>query len=301
MTKTKPAEENKIVYPPVQIFEFNSTPEQKKDELPVASILNRPALSADFPTSGGTYVYHEGDKWPVKGWPFKEAVFAANTVKRAILNTIKFVGSSPARYFIGLFFILPKFIQKKIMRSALEQFTEYSNHVYSNWGVYIKPNFMCDCAREISRVGLQMAGLDETSQRLVKSICMILEYDDAYRYRFQDIVGETSKEQLKKNLSKELVRLVEIARIRDEKGTGPKMQHLKEVLPFILRLPGIKETILTFLDHADLNKLKLDEIDSYRCLIWGDYEFGGRSFKDRLEERIRIDKEWIADVESKKK
>lgn len=281
-----------VIYPPIQIFEAPSTPQERRQELPKENALNKLAVKADFPITGGTYVYHQGDKYPVKGWPFKEAVFAADNVKRAAINLMKFVGSSPTRYLMGLFFLLPKSIKEKVIRSAIVEFTDFTDIVFTRWAVYIKPNFMSDVAREFSRVGLQMAGLDESNQRLVKAIAMIIEYDDAYRYRFQDICGELNVEDLKKDPSKELVRLINIAISRDEKGTGPKIKYLRRIMPFIMSLPGVKDTILTFIQYADINKMKLDEIDMYRCLIWGDYDFAGIPLERRVEMRINIDKQW---------
>lgn len=304
--KTEPKiGEPTIVYPPIQIFEANTNPEQTRKEVPADNPLNKIALSADFPAAGGTHVYHLGDKYPVKGWPFKEAVFATNTVKRALINLIRFAGSSPAKYFLGLFLLLPSFIQKKIMRRAMEEFADYTYIVFTNWNVLIKPNFMCDAGRELSRVGIAMAGLDITSQRLVKALCMILEYDDAYRYRIQDLLGEMDVEDMKKDPAKEISRLIDIAIARDphgvneQAGTGFKFDAVRKVIPFIVRLPGVRETINTFFSYADVNKMKLDEIDFYRCLIWGDYEFGGIPFQKRVEMRILIDKEWREEIEKK--
>lgn len=294
-----------IVYPPIQIFEANTNAEQTRKDLPAETPLNKIAISADFPVTGGTYVYHQGDKFPTKGWPFKEAVFATNTVKRAILNLIRFAGSSPARYFLGLFLFLPSFIQRKIMKKAMQEFADYTYIVFTNWNVLIKPNFMCDIGREVSRVGLQMAGLDIPSQRLVKALCMILEYDDAYRYRIQDLMGELNVVDMKKDPAKELSRLLDIAIARDpagineQAGTGFKFNVVKNIIPFMVRLPGVKETINTFFQYANVEKMKLDDIDFYRCLLWGDYEFGGISFAKRLEMRIQIDKEWNESIEKK--
>jgi hypothetical protein len=44
--------------------------------------------------------------------------------------------------------------------------------------------------REIRRVALLTAGDNEDNEQLVETICMILEFDDAYRYRLQDGFGE---------------------------------------------------------------------------------------------------------------
>jgi hypothetical protein len=279
-----------VLHPPRFLFEDEGVrienPEtvQKTDNI---VMLNSYAVCPD---EGGVYMYTDGCKWPERAWPFREAVFAIDTVKRAIMNTAKFCLSIPRNIFSP----------SKIVRSAIEQFTDYTDIVFTRWGVYWKPQYYCTSVREIWRVGMEMAGDDIVSQRLVKAICMILEFDSAYRYRFQDLMGEFSWSNYMKNPAKELVRVMTIGQSRDPNGTGPKYETIIRLIPWVMRITCIRNGLEYFFGYVDLEKLKLDEIDWYRVLVWGDYNFRGLTLNDRLEERARIDLEWFMSLRENK-
>ncbi len=274
----------------------------------LTGLLSTPIIDIQFPKHGGVLVYHQGDLYPVKGWPFKEATYACDTIKRAIINGIKFAISSPVRYLLALFVLLPKSLKRKAINNAIEQFTDYTEKVFDVWGrilplqdedgaefglqgVVWKPQFYCDMVREIRRVGMQMAGERIPNQRLVEAMCMILEFDDAYRYRLQDGFGLIDREALKRDPAKEIVRVLTIMRDRGI-GTADKFQSFVKVIPFLFKIRDLKQVFIQFFSQVDLKKLSLDEVDFYRCLLWGGYQFRGIPDPERASLRIMIDAEW---------
>lgn len=257
-------------------------------ELQISNYVTR----LDFPEEGGMLVYHEGDKYPAKGLPFREAVLAADVAKRSALNIVRFLASSPVRYFLPFALLLPGFVKKAILRSAIERYCDLTDTMFVRTSAYIKPQYFCTMAREIHRVGMEIAGDDEAMKRFVMTVCMVFEYDDAYRYRMQDIFGEIDRERLLTSPASELSRVFKIGAERGS-GTAEKFGDFARLIPFLFWIGSIRRPLMDFFASVDLDNLKLDDVDWYRCLIWGGYKFRGVPDDQRVSMRMMIDADWL--------
>jgi hypothetical protein len=119
-------------------------------------------------------------------------------------------------------------------------------------------------------------------------IMMILEFDNAYRYRVQDLVGETSKENLK-SLVKEIKRLFKIYLEREiqnqdilEWGARGKFYRLY-ILRFLFYLPKFRNAFLKALDEINLENIKFDINDRFHISFWRGYDYEGKSFDERYQ------------------
>lgn len=284
----------------------------EKEIIPTHTImraqLTTPVYNVEFPKGGGVLSYHVGDMYPVKAWPFKEAIYAIDGIKRLLINAVKFITSSPTRYLLIPFILFPASWKKRVIDRAVAEFADYTDVIFDRWGrimtftddagnefglqgVVWKPQFYCDMVREFRRVAMPMVGDSVAYQKLVETICMILEFDDAYRYRIQDGMGTIDRTALLKDPARELTRAFTIMQQRGQ-GTNEKFGSFIKAFPFLFRLPGVRNVIKTFFSQVDLKKLCLDEIDMYRCLLWAGHEFGGTPDRERASLRIMIDSEW---------
>lgn len=282
--------------PPKEMFEAD-----KKEVVPVHGIakgqLNTPTYNVELPPEGGVLSWHVGDKFPVKSWPFREAIYAIDCIKRVIINGARFFTKLPINILRG-----------RVIRSAMEFFVDYCDTVFDRWGrmlpmqddngmefglqgVCWKPQFYCDMVREFRRVALQIAGDDEVNKKFVNAICMIFEFDDAYRYRIQDGFGIIDREAFLKNPGKEARRVFKIMQERGE-GTSEKFGTFVKIIPFIFKVKIVRNTLKKFIELVDIEKMVLDEVDFYRCLLWGGYRYMGMSDVERASLRIMIDEEW---------
>jgi hypothetical protein len=307
MERQTPQENNLRLLPPKEMFEG-----AQKETVPLHGIaagqLTTPVYHVELPPGGGVLSYHVGDKYPVKGWPFKEAVYAIDTIKRAMINGAKLLTSSPLRYIAGIALLLPRSLKRKMFHRAAEEFTNYTDVVFDRWGrilpmsdeqgtefgfqgVCWKPQYYCDMVRELRRVALLIAGDDPINHKLLDVLSMILEFDDAYRYRLQDGFGEIDGSAMLKNPRAELTRVFKLMERRGI-GTGTKFAQFAKLIPFALRLKDVQNMVRRFFEEADLTKLSLDEVDWYRCLLWGGYDFKGIPDQERASLRIMIDAEW---------
>jgi hypothetical protein len=295
--------------PPLELFEARDKEPLAANGLWAGQLIT-PTYHVDLPSEGGILSYHVGDKYPVKGWPFREAVYALDTIKRGIISTIRLLVSSPIRYLVavagGIFLLLPKKTQDKAIKSAIVQFTSYTDLVFGQWGrnieypepdgpiclqsVVLDPKYFCDMVREIYRAGMEMAS-DPSEKLLIQAICMLLEFDDAYRYRIQDAIELIDKDAIVRNPAKEIVRILGIM---EQRGplTAERFGSIKKLIPFILKIRTVRNSITGFFAKVDLEKLYLDEADWYRCLLWGGYAFRGVPDDQRLSTRMMIDAEW---------
>ena len=253
--------------------------------------LSIPTIRVHAPKSGGIWSYKAGCKYPDKGWVFREAVYANDIIKRALINIAHVIVETPIKYLLFPVILIPRSIQRRATRTALRWFTEWADMVYSKWNAYIKPEFYNDVSREIYRVGLMMSN-SVWERQLVKIICMFFEFDDAYRYRWQDACEQMDITQMIINPSKEFVRLIKIIRARDAGGIVPKVDLFLKVIPYAFRMTGAGDVLSEFFSQANIYEFYLDEADWYRCLIWGGYAFRGVPDAERASLRVMLDMQW---------
>lgn len=298
------------VLPPKEFFASSAMPVAMMHELP-ASQTNTPTYRIDTPPEGGVLNWQLGSKYPVKQWVFKEAIFAVDCIKRAVMNALRLATSSPARYLFAPIILVPNIYDWKgrLVRKAIEEFGDYAMIVFDRWGrllpfedeqgnqfglqgIVINPQYYCTVAREVRRVGMEMAGDWTPGRQFVEAVCMTLEFDDAYRYRAQDLMGEMNQPAFLANPAKEATRIMRIAMQRG-KGTEQKFQQFALAIPFLFRIGIIRKTMLEFFSKVDMTKLYLDTNDLYRCLIWGGWNFQGVPDIERVSIRLMIDAEWM--------
>lgn len=234
-----------------------------------------------YPAEGGIEVYYEGHKYPRKGWVRKEAVDASARVKRLVLVSIKF--ALRHKWMIPFLWLARK--------GLLRAFVDFSDNTLIPH--YFKPQFFCKSAREIYRVGMKFAQTED-EEKLVWAVVMIWEFDDAYRYRAQDILGELNKEALRKSPSKEIVRIFNLGVNRENKldENLNLLPRLDEIM--IKKWKVIRKAAIFFkkyLMELDLEKIKLDEGDWYYCLQRPGFNYRGMPYKERRKIRIKIDKD----------
>jgi hypothetical protein len=120
---------------------------------------------------------------------------------------------------------------------------------------------------------------------------LFLEYDNAYRFRFQDILECLNKDNLRRHPTREIIRLFDILRER-EYNINQKWDGLRRiVVPMMVVSPTVRRWVVNILSELDLTKVMLDEDDWYFCLNRHEYDFRGIPYAMRLEERKRVDKE----------
>jgi len=145
--------------------------------------------------------------------------------------------------------------------------------------VILKPEFMTPLASEMQGMifgFLKRLGIDHNlSKDFAKIFGCLIEYDNAYRYRLEDLFSETSAIDISRNPRKELKKLYTLYVQREKiPDVIRKVTPLYRLMSIFLLLPVVKSSIQeTLLPHTHFYRLQLDEIDKYWCKQRVDYDF----------------------------
>jgi len=252
-----------------------------------------PIKTTDTVPPTGQWVYFTELLYPRKGFPFPEVLFAVNIVKRftnSILQSVIYpwLGLS----WLG-FIILPWFIKKRIIFNLLWRYSELVNLVLKPYS--LKESYRMGVAKELDNWVTSFIKNLGFESSLGFAFSMFIEYDSAYTLRFQDIMSEVNKENLLKNPSKELGRLIEIFAERESRShLKKKLSTIVWGLRILFYIPRIRKAFIKATANIDFSKLSLSEADRYECLFYGNnngepqYLFMGRSYQDRQNELSKL-------------
>lgn len=229
----------------------------------------------------GIQIYIDGAPFPQKGLPTAESIWSINVIKKTIIEAIKLFATPQFCLSGAMFMILPK---RKFMNKLVASFNRIC------WGVLnphiLKTEYKTPIAQELTDMISSFAeelGIDiEHCHKLGQIIAHVIEYDNAYRYRLEDLMSETSKGRLTKSPIKEIHRLCGLLQERDVNPIVKKnAKRLAWFLTLLLLSPRIRKSFKKVLTNCTFSKLQLDESDTYWCLIREDYNCMGMNYEDR--------------------
>ena len=233
---------------------------------------DNPAHNGDI---GGIYVYLDGIKYPTKGFPTPDACRANDLVKRMIITQTRVLTSN----WLALF----SFIRPKNVKNLIKRMTEWA---YSISSPYYLKNIRYNWSLRELRVFLEdffeSTGLGEVNT--AKAFINILQYDNAYLLRFQDLLNETTQELLRDRPIREIWRLISILKERDNRAhLIDKFTSFAKIGSLLLLIPKYRRAYKRALDKIDIKRIQMDEADRYLVLRWAGYKFLGKTDEERRE------------------
>ena len=188
----------------------------------------------------GIMIHVQNGLFPKKGFPTVESVFAVNIVKTL---TIQFFLLSPVLLLLGKNRVLDSY--NKIANRAIDGYRLQDIYLCKAcYSIFLTLFFLLKSLKVSERIALETAN----------NIAHIFEYDDAWRYRLQDLITETSFEELKKNPQKEIDRILGIYLSRDFcPPINKKVKGFVFGVKLALRIPFIKKA---FIDSLHLDNAK---------------------------------------------
>jgi hypothetical protein len=253
---------------PRELFENTEVEEQIASE---AKISNNELLGWKINQirwgKNGIETIIEGADFPARGFAPPEAVFANNIVKRMIIAGFPVV--NPLRYMK----IISSFgdIGWKIMSPYIlktEYLTPFSKEIYKMAKVFL------------GEIGSKWV------DKSAKLIAHLFEYDNAYRMRMEDLFSETTPDLLVKNPRKEIVRLLELNRVREvqhKASVTNKFKLLANALGMVLLVPKINKAFKKAIMVVDYKNLCIDNTELYWMCHRTDYNFCGKTYEERVE------------------
>src|SRR3990167_2488116 len=161
--------------------------------VPIIDVIESP--------DGRPEMYLAGYKYPHKGYPDNIKVQTLANVKKVIQSALTHLVIKPI-VFPVLFMCL---ISKKAYKKITDALIDYTIGVIYPAIKKLRdaPKKYCPAVREVYRIFTLAIEREKSKQMKVRwrrmrdSFCFLLEYDSAYRYRFQDIMGEADISQFK--------------------------------------------------------------------------------------------------------
>lgn len=247
-------------------------------ELPSEAPKDTAALThVEFLDEGGIHTFIEGHKYPYKGFPFHEFVEKIDTLKkmgRAVLSSFFHSLKKRNPLQVAILGLSPWLFQ-----DTLKAGIYVAHRIVMRFKV--KKERYCTAMRELYRVlSIEFRGETkeegELREQLRDVLCMILESDNAYRYRFQDIVMELDPDSIRKDIVKELDRLLTIMQSRE---TGQDLKDtwtlLKKFIPMYLFIsPKVNSRLIDVLSSLEKGKIALSKEDRWYAGPRKDYVFG---------------------------
>jgi len=233
-----------------------------------------PLEKVEFPEKGGVLTYMGGHAHPYKGFPFFEFVDKIDTIKKvqkATLSSLFHSFKGRRLSLIGLLFV--PWLFKELARAYIYTFYRIIERFR------VKTLRYSDAIRELHRacsIQFEETAEERELRYMIRDlVCMVLEFDNAYRFRFQDVIVELDKAALRKNPGKELTRLLTLMQSRETtqevKDTWTLVRYF---LPWYIRLnSSLKKAIVGVLSELDLETVKLSAEDTHFAKERKDYKF----------------------------
>lgn len=267
---------------------LQGTPESVIKENPHANIIDYVELN------NGIYVHYKGIPYPKKGYPFPEAVAQINVIKRVLIDTCALLLSKELALGFITFILFPKRIKR--IEKILEILATTCYPTISKY--MVKPELMTQFSSEFQGIVfgfLANMGISvKTSKKIAYIFGAIFEYDNAYRYRLEDLFTETTKEKLSSSPIKESRRILKMYLQREKHGrnykyktkryVSDKFKSVYFILVLLLLIPKMKKAFIKAIDRSEFNRLQLDDIDKYWCKNRHDYDFFGQSLEERMKD-----------------
>lgn len=205
----------------------------------------------------GLLVYIGNAKHPRKGMPAAEIMLQLNTLKEYLKQKIQ-----DGRI---VFF-----------KSFVTDFNRFFEKCFYPYRVKVK--YMCAAATGVYYVLLDVLialGFNaETANKFAFYIAHLFEFDDAYRYRAQDIVTMINLLEFYNNPRKELRRVFDIALSREvHEPQRKKMAKVYTLITYAVMLPSIQRTLKK--SWVNMELIKFDESDIYWAGFKDNYNFMG--------------------------
>jgi len=269
------------ILPNRDVYENEDTREKISKEAGYDMVIKH----LDFRRDTGILVYYEGAEYPKKGGAEVEAMFAINIMKKVIVHPTRLILNWEFYPSVLLFLLKTRRGKAKFLNKVLNVYNEISRHAIS--GVLIKRCYMTPTGKSIDMLTYKTLinlGVDEKiANEFARYFACLLEFDDAYRYRFQDAMSEVNEEDLKKNPAKEFIRVLKIYQSRDWDNISAKMAILEPAIKILFKFKWFTKAFMSALQEIDIKNMQMDVADTYWTDLRSDYKYRGKTYEERVQ------------------
>ena len=211
-----------------------------------------------LPKEGGIITYFSDAPHPKKGFLFTDTVTKIDDIKKVLKSFLQGFSNTRGKIFL---FLIAVFFRKSLEYAFWKLVWNLADTL--EWHA-LKPERYCKAVREVHNA------IEDESLRLV--VCMLLEFDDAYRFRFQDAFGEMDKPRFAANPLHEVDRVFELLQKRE---IDPRLQQhwkaVRRLLFFLFWFKKPRQIIIDFCSRIEPANIAMDEADRYFATAKGEY------------------------------
>lgn len=206
-----------------------------------------------------------------------------NAIKSLFIESIKLL--TRKQFILGTLFTIAR---KKERLKLIQTFNRQAFRIasVSDEPYYLKEWHLTQVSRELHWcifVFLTKLDIPEPdADRFAEIFVHLLEYDNAYRFRFQDIMTETTKDELK-TPRKAILRLIGVYKDRDLAQVSDKIIRLAKLLSYAMYIPKVKHAFLEVVEGMNLENLQYQEADIYWLCTANVYKVMGMTNEERKE------------------
>lgn len=242
-------------------------------------------LKVEFPQEGGMLTYMENHPVPYRGFPYFEFVEKVDIIKKLSRGVLSGLYHSIRGNKLKLILLFPLlFVAKDMLISGVYAYYRMIQRFRVKSTRYSRAMRGLYEAFDTPRVGEDVKTL-ELRMMLRDLFCMFLEFDNAYRYRFQDVIVELDKDALRKNPVREFLRLLDVMTSREQtQEIRDSWTLVRMGIRYYLRFDSKMKRMLSDIFFAlDVGKVALTEEDKHFAGLRKDYSF---SFKTNVSNTI---------------
>ena len=217
--------------------------------------------------------------YPEKGYPDPLAISLVNKVKRYLKEDMIFFSYKWTMIAFSVFLFLPFKIKIKIIEKWLDGWSGFGDFVTSP--KRLKPRYYTEFSRETLNFTDKFLGHLGISKEIAYKTAWIsaemIERDNAYRWRAEDLATEVILENLIKNPQKEIDRIMKILKQRETKSQKlvKTAESFAKLLKIALYHPKIKKAFVRTLKEINFKNFQFDEIDKHQVMRYAGYDFWG--------------------------
>lgn len=264
-------------------------------ELPSEVATDKSSLEkVEFPDEGGMLTYMSGHDYPYRGFPYFEIVEKIDLIKKISRAAVSGLYHSLKRKKYWLFTLIPSiWVVKNFAETGIYTFYRLVERFK------LKPQRYSRSIRELHRAFSIPRGEDTHTQELRLMlrdlVCMILEFDNAYRFRVQDWIEDLDQVAVKKNPIKEISRVLTIAQSRELTAEIKDTWTLAKLgVSVYLRFDRkLKNVLADILASIDKEQFKLTPEDKHFTARRKDYAFSWITDPKNNEDRLIIELDTI--------
>jgi hypothetical protein len=223
---------------------------------------------------GSIRTYVKNKKFPIPSYADSISVSIITIYKHFFIMLLK--GFSKQNIFQKVSIMIAMF-------SSKDAFISWSERIFAMFPVLLKDEHWCRPVKELRRV---MSG--KIHPTIIDTISLIIEYDSAYKNRFQDVFPLLDQSKLK-GLSaiKEVKRVFDILISRDYPEMREKWRPIKKAVLLAMMFPNARKQIISILKEINLKEIEFSEEELYWINQFPSYEYRGMSLRERLDDNIK--------------